>query len=306
VGLGGGSNMDLAKITAVLLTHGGAARDYVGEAKIPGPVMPILCLPTTAGTGSEVSCSAVLTDTDNDIKVSTLSNYLRPRLALVDPTLTLSCPSKVTADSGIDALTHAIEAYTATRTEDLLPEHKTVYQGKNPLADSLAEQAIELIGANLAAAVDKPQDLSVREAMSVGATLAGLAFSNAGVALVHGLEYPVGALTHCSHGAGNGLLLPHVMRFNLPVRTRELAAVAQRLGVANGNLSIEAAAQRAIDAVEQISRSIGIPRRLRDLGLKQEQLPAMAEKTYAIKRLVRLTPRAASLSDTLDILKAAF
>src|SRR5205823_11427479 len=118
VGLGGGSNMDLAKLAAVLLKHGGSPRDYVGDDKIPGPIFPLICVPTTAGTGSEVSAASVITDTDNHIKVGILSNYLRPTVALVDPLLTVSCPAKVTADSGIDALTHAIEAYTAVDNAD--------------------------------------------------------------------------------------------------------------------------------------------------------------------------------------------
>lgn len=306
VGLGGGSNIDLAKITAVLLTFGGTPRDYLGEARIPGPTMATICLPTTAGTGSEVSCSAVLTDEDNDVKVSTLSNHLRPRLALVDPTMTLTCPPKVTADSGIDALTHAIEAYTATDSVDLLPEHKSIYQGSNPLGDALAEKAISLIGANLIKVVREPNDLAAREAMSLGATLAGLAFSNAGVALVHALEYPVGAVTHCSHGAGNGLFLPYVMGFNLPARANKLARVAQLLGeCVQGKGEIDAA-KLAIAAIERLNESIGIPCRLRELGANRAQLPLFAEKTFGIKRLLRINPRAASLEDLQRILEEAF
>src|SRR5471032_1497876 len=130
VGLGGGSNMDLAKLAATLLKHGGSPRDYVGDDKIPGPIFPLLCVPTTAGTGSEVSAASVVTDTDNHIKVGILSNYLRPTAAVVDPLMTLSCPSKVTADSGIDALTHAIEAYTAVDNADfpLPPGERSIYR----------------------------------------------------------------------------------------------------------------------------------------------------------------------------------
>ncbi|HEY7159045.1 MAG TPA: iron-containing alcohol dehydrogenase, partial [Gemmataceae bacterium] len=220
LGLGGGSNMDLAKITAVILTHGGKPLDYAGDDKVPGPVMPLLCLPTTAGTGSEVSAASVLTDTEQKIKVGVLSNYLRPRVALVDPLLSVSCPPKVTADSGIDALTHAIEAYTAVDNAHFpLPlGERTVYQGRHPFGDVFAEKAIALIGKYLRRAVAHGNDLDAREGMSLAATLAGLAFSNVGVAVVHALEYPVGGATHCSHGAGNGLLLPFVMRYNLPAR----------------------------------------------------------------------------------------
>src|SRR5205807_5436065 len=165
LGLGGGSNMDLAKITAVVLAHGGGPRDYVGDDKIPGPVWPLICVPTTAGTGSEVSAASVLTDTDNKIKVGVLSNYLRPRVALVDPLLTMSCPPKVTADSGIDALTHAIEAYTAVDNAAFpLPAgERTVYQGKHPLGDLVAEKAIRLVGQHLVRAVRDGDDLEARE-----------------------------------------------------------------------------------------------------------------------------------------------
>src|SRR5438876_11743563 len=164
LGLGGGSNMDLAKITATVLAHGGHPRDYVGEFKIPGPILPLVCVPTTAGTGSEVSAASVLTDTENQIKVGILSNYLRPRVAIVDPLMTLSCPPKVTADSGIDALTHAIEAYTAVDNADFpIPaSERSVYQGKHPLGDVCAEKAITLIGKYLRRAVQDGSDLDAR------------------------------------------------------------------------------------------------------------------------------------------------
>src|SRR5207253_4060335 len=157
----GGSHLDLAKITATALAHGGGPRDYIGDDKIPGPVWPLICVPTTAGTGSEVSAAAVLTDTDNQMKVGILSNYLRPRVALIDPLLTVSCPPKVTADSGIDALTHAIEGYTAIDNAHFpLPAgERSVYQGKHPLGDIMAEKAIALIGRFLRRAVADGRDL---------------------------------------------------------------------------------------------------------------------------------------------------
>jgi alcohol dehydrogenase len=303
VALGGGSNMDLAKVTAVVYSHGGSPRDYFGEDKVPGPVIPLYCLPTTAGTGSEVSAAAVLTDTDQQLKISTLSNHL----ALVDPLLTLSCPPTVTADSGIDALTHAIEAYTAVENSSYpLPQGETsVYQGTNPMADMMAEQAIRLIGRHLRHAVRGGDNLDAREGMALAATLGGLAFSNAGVALVHALEYPIGGATHCSHGAGNGLLLPYVMRFNLLERLGRFAALASLLGEDVTGLDERAAAERAVVAVERLREDIGIPLRLRDLGVKPEQIPTFAEKAFAIKRLLRVNPRTATQADLEAILRAA-
>lgn len=307
VGLGGGSNMDLAKITATVLTHGGEPRDYIGDGKVPGPVLPLFCLPTTAGTGSEVSAASVLTDTDQHIKVGVLSNYLRPAAAVVDPLLTVSCPPKVTADSGIDALTHAIEAYTAVDNEVFPLPHaeRTVYQGRHPMGDVLAERAITLIGQYLRRAVADGNDLEARDGMALGATLAGMSFSNVGVAVVHALEYPVGGATHCSHGAGNGLLLPYVMRFNLPARPKQFAAIARLLGEDVNGLDEEQAAERAVTAVEKLRADIGIPRRLRELGVKQEQLRPFAEKAFGIKRILRVNPRPVTADDLEGILQAA-
>jgi alcohol dehydrogenase class IV len=308
IGLGGGSNMDLAKVAAAALSHGGSPRDYFGWDRVPGPVVPLICVPTTAGTGSEVSHAAVLTDSENAIKVSTLSNYLRPRIALVDPQLTVSCPAKVTADSGIDALTHAIEACTAADFEKLeIPEGETcAYEGRTPLGECLAEKAVLLIGQHLQKAVEEPGNRAAREGMSLAATLAGMAFSNCAVAVVHALEYPMGGELHVSHGAGNGLLLPFVMRFNLPERVATFARIATLLGEDTVGKSETAAAELAISAVEKLKRAIGIPERIRDIGGREEQLRGFASKAFAIKRLMMVNPRQPSESDLLAILRAAY
>ena len=308
VAVGGGSNMDVAKIVAALLTHGGTMRDYFGYGNVPGPVLPLVCLPTTAGTGSEVSHAAVLTDTENQMKVSTLSHYLRPALAVVDPQLTLTCPPRPTADSGIDALTHAIEAMTATHFNELevSADEPFPYEGKQPIGDCLAEKAIELIGLHLVTAVNEPNNLAAREGMALAATMAGLAFSNNAVAAVHALEYPLGGALHVSHGAGNGLLLPHVMQFNLSTRLPEFARIARLLGEETSGLSDEAAAAQAVIAVKRLSVAIGIPQRIRDLGGTLEQLPTFAAKSFSIKRLMLLNPRRPTEADLLDILRAAF
>jgi alcohol dehydrogenase class IV len=308
LGLGGGSNMDLAKIAATVLAHGGEPRNYVGDDQIPGPVLPLICVPTTAGTGSEVTAASVLTDQVNKMKVGVLSNFLRPSAAVVDPLLTVTCPPQLTADSGIDALSHAIEAYTAVDNEDFPLPHgeRSVYQGRHPLGDCLAEKAMSLIGANLEKAVRTGSDLDARDAMALGATLAGLAFSNVGVALIHAMEYPVGGAVHCSHGTGNGLLLPHVMRFHLEVRAPEFARIAELLGENVTGLSEHAAAERAVAAVDRLRASIGVPARLRDLGVTQEMLPAFAEKAASIRRILRVNPREATPADVLAIYQAAW
>lgn len=308
VALGGGSNMDLAKACAAVLTYGGTVRDYMGEERVPGPIMPLICLPTTAGTGSEVTGAAVLLDAANHVKIAGVSNHLRPAVAIVDPLLTLSCPKKVTADSGIDALTHAIEAFTAIENSDFpLPiTEVSSNQGRNVMADLFAEKAIELIGANLVRVIEEPQNRVAREAMSLAALLAGLAFSNSGVALVHALEYPVGGAVHCSHGEGNGLLLPHVMRFNLPVRLARFARIAELLGEDIRGLDQQAAASRAVTAVERINQAIGIRPRLRDLGVVPDQIPTLAEKTLQIQRILRINPRPVTLADLEQVLTQAW
>ncbi len=308
VALGGGSNIDLAKMAAILLAYGGHPRDYVGDGKVPGPIAPLLCVPTTAGTGSEVSAASVLMDTERKLKVGILSNFLRPKAAVVDPLLTVTCPPKVTADSGIDALTHAIEAYTAIDNAHfpLPPGEFTIYQGRHPMGDMLAEKAITLVGKHLANAVRDGNDLEAREGMALAATLAGLAFSNVGVAVVHALEYPIGGAVHCSHGCGNGLLLPYAMEFNKPACAPQLARIARLLGVDTTGFDEDTAADSAIAAVRRLRIDIGIPDRLRDIGCKEDQLRGFAETASGIKRILRVNPRPVTAEDLEGILRAAY
>ena len=249
----------------------------------------------------------MLTDTDNAVKVSTQSRYLRPLLAIVDPEFTLTCPRKVTADSGIDALTHAIEGYTNTRSQDLaLPiDEPFAYEGKNPLSDLFAERAIRLIHRSLVTAVESPSDRPAREEMALAATLAGMAFSNSGVALVHAMEYPLGGAVHCTHGEGNGLLLPHVMRYLRDVRTRELAEIAEFLGVDTNGMSAIEAADSAILAVDSLRERIGIPGRLSELHVTAQQLPQLAQKAASITRLMLLTARRPTEAEILEIYQRA-
>lgn len=308
VALGGGSNMDLAKIVAVVFRHGGQPGDYVGDSRIPGPITPLICVPTTAGTGSEVSGSSVLTDSVKKTKVGVLSPHLRPLLALIDPTLMISCPPRVTADSGIDALTHAIEAYTAIDNEAfLLPAgERTMYQGRHPFGDMIAEKAIGLCGQHLRQAVSHGSHLVAREGMALAATLGGLAFSNVGVALVHAMEYPLGGTTPFSHGAVNGLLLPYVMRFNLPARPAQFASIGRLLGESVAGLSDRDAGEKAIEAIERLKADIGIPLRLRDIGVRLEQLKDHAAKAASIQRILRVNPRPVSVQDVERIFQEAY
>lgn len=303
VGIGGGSNMDVAKVVAVLLKHGGEPSDYFGFDKVPGPIVPLVAIPTTSGTGSEVSHSAVLTDTTAQTKVSTLSHHLRPSLAIVDSRLTESCPPRVTAHSGIDALVHAIEALTNRPFYELSNDGERAYEGRNPFTELLACEAIRLIAQNLEVAVHSPRDEKARDSMSYAAMLAGMAFSNSGVGLVHALEYPIGALTHCSHGEGNGLLLPYVMEFNKPVCESIFAQVASLM---TGKSMAACRGEDAIEAVRTLQERIGIRLRLSNLGLNEPDIPIVANKAIQIERLMSVTARRPTEQDLVALLKSAF
>ena len=308
IGIGGGSNLDVAKIAATVVQHGGRPSDYFGFDRVGGPILPMFAVPTTAGTGSEVSHSAVLTDTDQGTKVSTLSPWLRPTCAIVDPRLTDSCPPTVTAHSGIDALVHAIEAYTNrdfSEMEGVDPQARA-YEGSYPLTRLLAAEAIRLVGNSLVAAYVNPGDLTARDEMALAATLAGMAFSNSGVGIVHALEYPIGALTHCGHGEGNGLLLPHVMRYNLPVRQAAFREIGKLLGADCRGLDDLEAAHQAIETVVQLQHAIGIKTRLREFGMSEGSIEDVAEKAFGIKRLMDINPQPPTQADLVSILRSAF
>jgi alcohol dehydrogenase class IV len=308
VALGGGSNIDVAKAAAVVLRHGGSAEDYFGEHQVPGPILPLVAVSTTAGTGSEVSGASVLADPANRRRGAILSNYLRPCVAVYDPLLTLSCPPQVTADAGIDALTHAIEAYLVVSYDTETGGEGTagLYQGRFPLADVLAERAIALTGRYLRRAAYQGGDLDAREGMHLASLLAGMAFSTAGLTAVHALEYPVGVATGCTHGAGNGLFLPYVMEYNIPACPQRLATVARLLGEEVGGLSAWNAAERAVEAVQRLKEEIGIPMRLRELGVARDDLRPLAEATAQISRLLRANPRPLDADSLEGILQRAW
>ena len=305
VGMGGGSCLDLAKAVAVVLTHGGVASDYYGELRVPGPVLPVVALPTTAGTGSEVTPVAVLTDPERTSKVGISSPYLVPHTAVCDPELTLGCPPALTASAGADALSHVVEAFTAVR-RPVRPELATerVFVGKNELTDAYALLGIRLIAGSLQRAWSEPGDLVAREAMRLGATAGGFALGSAGTAVAHAIQYPVGALTHTPHGVGVGALLPYVMEFNRPERVPELAAVAVAMG-AGADGAPEDLADEAIDRVAALLASVGIPSTLAELGLPGDQLRWTAEQAMGAERLVANNPRPLDADSVERIVRAA-
>lgn len=306
--LGGGSNIDTVKAAAVASRYGGPTERYFGQDLVPGPLVPLIAISTTAGTGSEVSAASVLADPTRGRRGAIMSTYLRPSIAIYDPLLTVTCPPQVTADAGIDALAHAIEAYMVAeyRTDLHGTMPSDIYQGRTPLTDALAERAIALIGQFLRRAVDEGSDLEAREGMHLASLLAGMAFSNAGLTAVHALEYPLGIAAGLTHGAGNGLLLPHVMAYNLPAIPDRLARVARHLGEEVDALPARKAAQRAVGAVLRLNRDIGIPGSLAEVGVERAKLRSLAESAAGITRLLRANPRPLDTDALEGILREAW
>lgn len=270
VALGGGSSLDTGKAVAVLATNAGTIRDYEGYHRIPGPGLPLIGIPTTAGTGSEVTRVCVITDTERQVKMMLLDDHLLCAAALVDYELTLTCPAPLTAHVGVDSLTHAIESYVSSRA--------------NPVTDMWALEAARMIAANLRRAYTEPNDREARQALAYGATLAGMAFSNASVALVHGMSRPIGAHFHIAHGLSNALLLPEVTRYSVEGSPARYARVARAIGAADGAVRDEDAAAALVEALVALNDDLAVPS-LRDLGVERDHFesvkPAMAEAALA-------------------------
>jgi alcohol dehydrogenase class IV len=302
IGFGGGSSLDFAKLIALGLAHDVELTQCYGENAVPGPITPVIAIPTTAGTGSEVTPVAVLADRKLTLKVGVSSPHLVPTAAICDPELTVSCPPSVTAYAGIDALAHAIEAFTARRRDPDDVEGR-VFIGKNALSDPLAITAVGLLGSNLLAAVEG--DENARGPMLRGSLLAGMAFGTAGTAAAHALQYAIGAATGTPHGLGTGLLLPYAMAVNLPARQTELARCADALGAAQGANEHEAALA-AINAVRALGQGIGLPSSLRDLGVSESEIARLAELALGVTRLIDNNPVALDRDSVEAVLRAAW
>ncbi len=295
IGFGGGSSMDVAKLVA-LLAHPSctqALKDIYGVGNAKGQRLPLIQVPTTAGTGSEVTQIAIIT-TGETTKMGVVSPLLLPDLAVLDADLTLGLPPAVTAATGIDAMVHAIEAYTSKLK-------------KNPLSDLLAREALRLLAANLHEAVHNGQNREARQAMLLGALLAGQAFANAPVAAVHALAYPLGGHFHIPHGLSNALVLPHVLRFNAPVAMALYAELAPLLlGERFRGGSTEQRCAELINELAALNERCGLPSRLRDAGVPEAMLPTLARDAMLQQRLLVNNPREVSEADALAIYQAAY
>jgi alcohol dehydrogenase len=292
IGLGGGSALDIAKVTSVLLTNVGTALDYVGTDRIPLPGLPKVLIPTTSGTGSEVSPIAVLSDTEAHLKKGIVSPRLYADVALVDPALTESLPPHITAYTGIDTLTHAIEAYTNRYA--------------HPLVDTLALEAISLVGRYLPRAVACGEDAEARYHMAMASTLGGLCLGSVNTGAVHALAYPLGGEFNVPHGVANSLLLPYVMRYNLISNEDKFARIARALGYPIEGMATRQAADLAVEAVERLCRDIGIVSRMRDLGVPESAIDSMAEAAMQVTRLLGINPRIVTLEAARMIYAQAF
>ncbi len=290
IGLGGGSSMDVAKLIAILATGTQTIASIYGIGNVTGSRLPLVQMPTTAGTGSEVTNIAIVT-TGATTKMGVVAPQLYADLAILDATLTLGLPPLVTAATGIDAMVHAIEAYTS--------KHK-----KNPMSDNLARQALGMLSANIETACKDGKNLAARQAMLLGACLAGQAFSNAPVAAVHALAYPIGGIFHVPHGLSNALVLPHVLQFNLPEAHRlygELADIVAP-GVQG---SSEARAMHLIGAMQQIAAVTGIQTTLRQVGIAESDLDRLADDAMLQTRLLGNNPREMTRAHARAIYAAA-
>jgi alcohol dehydrogenase len=305
VAIGGGSVIDLAKVTSVLLKYRGDIKNYYGQEKVPGETLPIVAVPTTAGTGSEVSAGAILTDQKANTKVGVRSNYLRPKVALLDPLLTLSCPKSVTAAAGFDVLAHAVESYTMNEYT-CMPKGTVIFYGTNPLTESLATAAIPLVAKYLRLAVHQGQNKEAREKMMLASLLAGIGFSNSGVTMTHNITYPVGAKTHASHGVLLGTLLPSVLEYNLPVRMERLSTVASLMGEDVRSLSLEEAAQRGIETIKNLIKDIQLPTKMQEIGVKENDIPEMARISMPMLQSMPWNPRSVTLEDLIEVYRKAY
>lgn len=286
IGFGGGSSMDTAKIIAVLLHSSQKLEEIYGTGNIKGGRAPLVLLPTTSGTGSEVTDIAVVT-TDDEQKMGILGDQMFADIAILDPALTYGLPRAVTAATGVDAMVHAIEAYTN--------RHR-----KNPVSDALAREALKLLSSNIVAACDDPSNAAVRGNMLLGAMLAGQAFTNSPVGAVHGMAYPLGALFHIPHGLSNSLMLEPVLRFSAPAAAPLYAELGDVIGAnATGNYAERADA--FIGRLMEIVAATGVERRLSNLGISHNDLPRMAEDAMKAERVMRNNPREVTYDDALKM-----
>jgi alcohol dehydrogenase len=292
IALGGGSAIDIAKAVSAAANYEGTILDLVGTDLVPKKGAPIIAIPTTAGTGSEVTNIAILSDKQAQLKKGIVSDYLLPDVAIVAPEMTVTMPKSVTAASGIDALVHAIEAYISLNA--------------SPITDSLAIGAIKLIAKNLPKAYANPNHIEARENMATASLMAGMAFGNAGVGAVHALAYPLGGRYHIAHGVSNALLLPFVMEWNKISCVEKFRDIAEAMGARTESLSDEGAADKAVELMRRLCETVNIPKGMRHFKIPEDDIPAMADDASQITRLLKNNPRNLDKHDIEEIYRSAY
>ena len=292
IGVGGGSAIDIAKGVAAFASHEGPLAELFGVDLVKRKGPPLIAIPTTAGTGSEVTNVAIFSDKQAQLKKGIVSDYLLPDVALVSPLMTLTCPRSVTAASGVDALVHAIESYLSVNA--------------SPITDAIALGAIKLIVKALPKAYANPSNLQAREDMATASLMAGMAFGNAGVGAVHALAYPLGGRFNIAHGVSNALLLPYVMTWNKMACVERMQDIAEAMGVKTAHLSANEAADKAVEAMTELCAAVEIPAGLRSFGVPEDAIAAMAVEAAGIERLMRNNPRKLSAIDIEKIYRAAY
>lgn len=285
VALGGGSSMDVAKAVGVLAKYGGEITDYEGNHKVPGPIVPMIAIPTTAGTGSEVTASAVITDESRNYKLSVFSYENLPKYAILDPELIMTAPASIAASCGVDALIHAMEAYISINA--------------SPFSDAMAEKAMELIGGNIRRFVANRKDEKAACAMMAGCNFAGIAFAWARLGNVHAMSHPVSAYFNVPHGVANSILLPTVMEYNALADHGRYQVIYNYI-CEGAKVTEDFRAEMLVEALKKMNRDLGIPETLSEVGVKEEMIPAMAEDAMKSGN-IPANPRQTSLKDIIAL-----
>lgn len=293
IAVGGGSSIDTAKAICMLAKNEGSIKDYLfgGTRTVQNPSLPLIAVPTTAGSGSEVTASSVITDTDNNIKLSVTHESIMPLYAVVDPELHKAMPSFITATTGMDALTHAIEAYVSLNA--------------NHISDAHAEKAIMLIVENIRTAMFNPDNMEARSNMAIASVMAATAFVNGGLGAVHGISQAIGGVAHVAHGLSNSMMLPYVMEINIMGNIKKFAKIAEMLGERTEGLSIRDQASLSVGAVDKLVEDLRIPRKLHEVKVTREMFPEIVKGTMEY-RLLAVNPVIIREQDVYDILEKAF
>jgi len=283
IGIGGGSVLDTTKILSVLKTNDASVEQLLGTDLVANSGVPTILIPTTSGTGAEVTPNAIVTLPDQELKVGIVSKYLLPTLVILDPVLTLKLPKPITAATGMDAFTHSLESFISTKA--------------NPISDMFALESIRLISSSIVEAYQNGESIEAREKMLVGSMYGGMALTSAGTAAVHALAYPLGGKYKIPHGVANSMLLPHVMKYNMDAITDRLALVAEPMGISTHGLSNSQLAEKVVKKIVEWTNVLEIPQDLKNYGVKEEELPEISVSASQVTRLLNNNPKKLSVAD---------